>query len=71
MKCIIRFTSKEELKALPILLRHSPAMGLPGRRYVVSPGAIRALRKAGVAFTELGSDVDAPTIRGAASGERI
>jgi hypothetical protein len=71
MKRVIRFGSKEELRALPILLRHSPATGLPDRTYVVSPEAAQALRAAGIPFTELGSDCYAPSLKGDAAGERI
>jgi hypothetical protein len=53
MKVIIQFTSREETRALPILLRHSPGMVLPSRRYVISEEAARALREAGVRFTEV------------------
>jgi hypothetical protein len=30
MKIAVRFTTEEELKAVPILMRHSPGMLLPG-----------------------------------------
>ena len=71
MRIVIQFTSQEELKALDILLRHSPGMILPDRRYVVSVEAAKALRDAGVKFKELGSETDAPTLKGASRGERI
>jgi hypothetical protein len=71
MKVMIRFTAREELKALPILLRHSSGMGLPNRTYVIRAEAARALREAGVRFTELASEVNPPSAEGAESGERI
>jgi hypothetical protein len=71
MKVVIRLTSREELKALPILLRHSPGMVLPDRTYVISEEAAQALRTAGVKFTELGREADAPGLEGAVPGERI
>ncbi|HEY7428124.1 MAG TPA: hypothetical protein VH682_28080 [Gemmataceae bacterium] len=71
MKVMIRLSAREELKALPILLRHSPGMGLPNRTYVISTEAARALREAGVRFTELASEVNPPSVEGAESGERI
>jgi hypothetical protein len=71
MRIIIQFSPQEELKALDILLRHSPGMILPDRRYVVSVEAAKALRDAGVKFRELGSEVDAPTLEEVARGERI
>ena len=39
MKVMIRFTEREELKALPVLVRHSPGMVLPNRTYVISAEA--------------------------------
>jgi hypothetical protein len=58
MKVTIRLSAREELKALPILLRHSPGMVLPQATYVISVEATTALKEAGVHFTELGSDTD-------------
>ena len=52
MKVIIHLTSREELRALPILLRHSPGMALPNRTYVLGEEAVTALREAGVRFTQ-------------------
>ena len=60
MRVLIQYSSREELKALPILLRHSPGRILLDRRYVVSAGAVQALRKAGVKFRELSGEADAP-----------
>jgi hypothetical protein len=59
MKVIIQFSVREEAKALPILLRHSPGMVLPERTYVLGEEAIGALREAGVRFTELSREADA------------
>jgi hypothetical protein len=56
VKVIIRLSAREELQALPVLLRHSPGMGLANRTYVISTEAARALREAGVRFAELDSD---------------
>jgi hypothetical protein len=53
MFIIIRLTSRNELRALPILLRRSPGAVLPDRTYVLRPEAVEALREAGVRFTEL------------------
>jgi hypothetical protein len=53
MKVAIQFSKREEAKALPILLRHSPGMILRNRIYVISDGAVRALRRAGVKFAGL------------------
>ncbi len=53
MKIIIHLSSDEEAKALPILLRHSPGMILPGRTYVLGEDAVGSLRNAGIRFTQL------------------
>jgi hypothetical protein len=71
MKIVIQLSDREELKALPILYRHSPAMVLPGRTYVVSDGAADALRSAGVRFTELSREPDTFGLKGVSEGERI
>jgi hypothetical protein len=71
MRIAVRFTKAEELKAVPILMRHSPGMMLPGDVYVISSEAAEALREAGVRFTEVTSETAPPSREGAASGERI
>ena len=53
MKVVIQMSAKQEARALPILLRHSPGTILPDRTYVISEEAARALREAGIDFTEL------------------
>jgi len=53
MKVTIRLSEREELKALPILLRHSAGTILPDHTYIISPAAVQALRDAGVKFVEL------------------
>ncbi len=71
MKVVIRFADKEEDKALPILLRHSPGMILPNRTYIISEKAVRSLRKAGVKYTVIARDGEAPINKGAKAVERI
>jgi hypothetical protein len=71
MKTIIRLSEAEEAKALPLLLRHSPATVLPNRLYVVSEEAAKKLREAGVQFTELSREFNTPSLEGVGSGERI
>jgi hypothetical protein len=61
----------EEAKALPLLLRHSPATVLPNRIYVVSEEAAKQLREPGVQFTELSRESNMPSLEGVGSGERI
>jgi len=68
MKVAIRFSVREEAKALPILLRHSQAMVLRDRVYIVSDAAAKSLRKAGVRFTEVSRET---RMAGAARAQRI
>ena len=71
MKVVIHLSAREEAKALPILLRHSPGMVLRDRTYVLSSEAVRALRNARVEFTELSREAAAPILEGVDPGERI
>ena len=71
MKAVVQFSTREELKALPILLRHSPGVMLRDRTYIISTDAAQALRAAGVRFKQLFSDADLPQPDGARVGERI
>ena len=71
MKTIIQMSEAEEVKALPILLRHSPGTILPNRIYVINEEAAKRLRSAGVQFTELSREYNAPRLEGVGSGERI
>ena len=70
MKVIVQLARDEEAKALPILLRHSPGMVLPHRTYVLSNEALRALREAGVRFSELSREAAAPNLEEVV-GERV
>ncbi len=70
MKVVIRMSDKEEAKALPLLLRHSPGMILPDRTYIISEEAARTLRQAGVSFSELSRE-SALNAEGVLPGERI
>jgi hypothetical protein len=71
MKVVIRLSAKQEARALPILLRHSPGAILPDRTYVISEEAARALRDAGIDFSELSREANAPGLEGVESGERV
>jgi hypothetical protein len=70
MKVIIRLTEEEELRALPLLLRHSPGMVLPNRTYIVSEEAIKVLRTKGIRYSEVSREAVAPSLEEAA-GERV
>jgi len=50
MNVVIRLADQEELKAIPILYRHSPGVVLPGGLHIIRVEAARALRDAGVKF---------------------
>ena len=71
MERVVQFSEREEVKALPVLLRHSPGVALPNRVYVLSEEAVQALHEAGVAFRELSRAGFASAGGGVASGERI
>ena len=70
MKVIIHLTKEEEAKALPVLLRHSPGMVLPHRRYVLSEDALKALHRAEIQFSELSRETLTPSLEEVA-GERV
>ncbi len=70
MKVAIHLTVEAEAKALPILLRHSPGMVLPQRTYVLAEDALRALRAAGIHFTEVSREAAVPCLEEVA-GERV
>ena len=71
MKVVVRLSASEELKAIPILLRHSSGSILPDRTYVISEAAAKALRVAGVRFSELSRESNTPVLEGVATCERI
>ena len=71
MKVVIRLSEAEEVKALPVLLRHTPGVVLSDRTYVLSSEAVKALRQKGVRFEELGTEAEAPSLAGAVTGERV
>lgn len=71
MKIVIRFTAKQEARALPILLRHSPGMVLPNRTYILSEGAVQKLRDADIRFQEISREMEAAGVVGDANSERI
>lgn len=71
MKVVICMPEEEELKALPIVLRHSPGMMLPNGTYLLNADAVRKLRDSGVQFVERGREAVARDQEKAISGERI
>jgi hypothetical protein len=53
MSVVLQFTTDEEAKALPILLRHSPGTVLTDRTYIVENTVVQGLTDAGVFFCQL------------------
>ncbi len=64
-------TQGEEIKALPVLLRHSPGTMLPGGTYVIDGEAVRSLRAAGVAFREIAREATSPEWERLVPGRRV
>jgi hypothetical protein len=52
MRTIIRVSPGDSTKAWSLLVRHSPGVALSDVVFVVSEEAVRALRKAGIRFSE-------------------
>jgi hypothetical protein len=71
MNVAVRFSVEEELKALPILLRHSPGTVLADRTYIIDVTAIEALRAAGIVFHEVQPRLNLPVVEDFSIGERI
>jgi hypothetical protein len=69
MQVMIRFTARQEERALPIILRQKPGMVLPGRTYLLAEDVIDLLRAEGIRFKELGRGVPSPGR--SLNGERI
>jgi hypothetical protein len=68
MKIVIKVSPSDSANAWSLLVRHSPGVALPDRMFVVSEEAVRALRKAGIRFSELSREA---SMSGAAVGERL
>ncbi|HEX4592388.1 MAG TPA: hypothetical protein VH120_20830 [Gemmataceae bacterium] len=68
MKVAIEVDPRDKARAWGLLVRGSPGMVLPGGVFVISEDAVRALREAGVKFTELSRE---GSLSGATAGERI
>jgi hypothetical protein len=71
MKVAIRLSKREELKALPILLRHSPGMMLQEGTYVIDIAAAKKLKAAGVKFKALATEANPPALKEGKPGEGI
>lgn len=71
MNVIIQLSEEDELKALDILLRHSPGTMLPNRTFVIDVSAAQALRDAGISYREIQPQVNLPVVEDFSIGERI
>ncbi len=71
MNVLIRFTLKQEAKAITLLLRHSPGMILPGRIYVVKDTLVELLRANRVRFTEISREAEATDLNQLADEELL
>lgn len=54
MTIAIQFTAKQELRALPIIITHSPGMMLPKRTYLLHRDVVEELRKKRIGFKLIG-----------------
>jgi hypothetical protein len=68
---VVQFSAEEELKALGILLRHSPGTILPNRTYIIETSAAQALRDAGISFRQIQPQLNLPVVEDSSIGERI
>ena len=68
MKVVIQVSAKDSARAWAVLVRHSSGTALPNRTFVVSPEAVRALRKEGISLIEISRETSSV---GVAAGERI
>ena len=68
MKIVIQVAAKHSAKAWGLLVRHSPGMALPDRKFIVSEEALRALEAAGIKFKEISRE---GIFTGEIAGERI
>ena len=71
MKVVIRLTAKQEVKALPIILRQAPGIVLPGRTYILSEGTLLKLKSKGIKFKEISREPEKLDREGALAGERV
>jgi len=71
MTIVIRVAEQDRARAWGILVRHSPGTALPNNTFLVSEGAARRLRGAGIEFTEISRDGPAVGTAGASTSERI
>jgi hypothetical protein len=71
MNVVIQVAAKDSARAWSLLVRHSPGKALPNHTFIVSEESARALREAGLEFTELSKEPMSPLFEGGMVGERI
>lgn len=71
MRIVIQVAVGDDAKAWDLLQRHSPGIALPGRTFVISEDAVRALQDAEIRFVELSRDATLAGQKGELTGERI
>ena len=71
MEVVIQVSPSDSAKAWAFLVRHSPGTALPNRTFVISAESARAMRKAGIRFTEISRNGLSGDMARALSGERI
>jgi len=70
MNFVIQISARDDAKAWALLQRQHYGVALPNRTFILPGEAVRALREAGIRFTEISRDgVLGPS--GVISGERI
>lgn len=67
---IIRVSDEDRARAWGQLVRHSAGTALPNNTFIVSDGAARALRDAGIEFTEISRGGEPLDTVGVAASER-
>lgn len=71
MGIVVQIAAADDVKAWSLFQCQSLGLALPNRTYVVNDDAIKALRKAGVRFTEVSRAAWRPRVQGALAGERV
>jgi hypothetical protein len=71
MNVVIQVSDEDRPRAWGFLVRHSSGTALPNNTFIISEDAARALRSAGIAFTEISREGLGVVPGGAVAGERI
>lgn len=71
MQVVIRVAAKDRARAWGLLVRHSPGTALPDSMFIISETAARALRRAGIDFTEISREGVGLEPGGLVAGERV